>query len=448
MPAEEKTVAIGDAEAGAEGGSERLTAGLRVGDYVLEAPIAQGAHGAVWAARHHLLGHRAAIKVLRRELAGSDEMVARFAREARVVSRIGHPEIVEVHDVGVLEDGRPYCAMELLDGQSLLGLLRERGARSPAEAVALLAPVCRALQAAHEAGVVHRDVKASNVMVLSGPGAPRVKLLDFGVAKAAEPGGAGLTAVGQRLGSPVAMAPEQIVGQPVDARADVYALGVLLFQLLTGRTPFFSPDPDELEDLHLDAAPPRPSDLAPVPPALDAVVLRALEKTPSRRWPSAAAMLEAATAALAAGAPAPLRPAIAVRVSLALEPAPGDEALLAQAEASERAEAALRAEGFALALATPATVLGVRVLPGDPAEARRARAAAVGLARRLADELPRTGASPAIAVVAGAAEVREGAEGLRVAGGPICAAAERCTGGRLAIAPDVIADADEERATR
>ncbi|HEX7623584.1 MAG TPA: serine/threonine-protein kinase, partial [Anaeromyxobacteraceae bacterium] len=272
--------------------------GSLVGEYVVLGFLGAGAHGGVYVAEHRVAGHRAAVKVLHPDAADSIEITARFVREARAVNQVRHPGIVDIYDIGVLPDGRPFCVMELLRGRTLQALLQERAPLLPAEAVAYLTPVCEALQAAHDAGVVHRDVKASNVMLLSEGNAPQVKLLDFGVAKLLEPSAAGLTTQGQRIGTPASMSPEQIRGGPIDRRADVYALGVLLHRMLTGRQPFEAADPAELERMHLEAAPPRPSALAPVPPSFDAVVARCLEKDRERRWPSATAVAEAARAAL------------------------------------------------------------------------------------------------------------------------------------------------------
>ncbi len=401
---------------------DQFQPGALIGDYVVEALVARGGHGAVYAASHRLLGRRAAVKILRREFTGSGEMHARFIREARVVNRIRHPEIVDIYDLGTLADGRPYCVMEFLEGRSLEAVIRERAPLAPGEAVALLAPICRALQAAHEAGVVHRDVKASNVVVLAGEGPARVKLLDFGIAKAFEAGEASLTTVGQRLGTMGAMSPEQIVGQPVDARADVYALGLLLFLMLTGRAPFSGPDANEVERMHLEVLPPRPSELAPVPPAFDGVVARCLEKQPGRRWPSAAAVLEAVQAALGTAASRPSRQqlAVTVHVCLRLPPEPDEELLIAQAEAAEVGEATLREGGFQVPVATPGVLLGVKLLPADGLEDRRARGEAVELARGLEERLARPGMTLSLAVALAEAEVRDGPGGPEVVGGAAC----------------------------
>lgn len=407
---------------------DELAPGAQVGEYVVERLLASGGQGAVYVARHRVLGRRAALKVLRRTLASSPQMTARFVREARVVNVIGHPNIVDIYDIGALPDGRPFCVMELLRGRSLFALLAERGALPAAEVLALLEPVAAALQAAHDAGVIHRDVKASNVFVAAEGEAPRVKLLDFGVAKVEDPGREGLTAVGQRVGSVHAMAPEQIRGEPVDPRTDVYALGVLLHQMLTGRYPFAATDPAELERLHLEAAPPRPSTLAPVPPALDAVVARCLEKDPERRWTSARAVVEAFRAALAGPCEARrLVPAVAIHVALATAEGQGDDSLLDQADAAEAAEGELRGAGYALPLAVPAAVLGVRLLPDEPWAAAAARAEAVALGQALHRALQQPHLLIAVSVHAADAEVAAGPEGPTIAGGPVCDAAAWAT---------------------
>ncbi|HZI05513.1 MAG TPA: serine/threonine-protein kinase, partial [Archangium sp.] len=203
---------------------------------MLKAVLASGGHGAVYEAEHRILGRRAAVKVLHPHLTDQGEMLQRFVREARVVNQIRHPHIVDVYDFGMLQDGSPYYVMELLPGRTLSQLLQERGRLSPERALAYLEPVCAALEAAHQAGVVHRDLKASNVAVVSEGEPPVVKLLDFGIAKLIhlEPGQEGLTMAGQRLGTSQAMAPEQFRGGMIGPTTGVYALGVLLYQMLVG----------------------------------------------------------------------------------------------------------------------------------------------------------------------------------------------------------------------
>ncbi len=410
---------------------EELARGACVGEYVISSLIARGGHGSVYAAEHRVLGRPAAVKVMHRRFASSAEMVGRFVREARVVNQIRHPAIVDIYDLGTLPDGRPYCVMELLHGQNLWQLLRQRGRVAPPEALALLAPVCAALQAAHDRGVVHRDVKASNIL-LGGGEPPVVKLLDFGIAKITDPAEAGLTTAGERLGSTHSMAPEQIGAGPVDARTDVYALGILLYQLLTGRLPFHSEDAVELERLQLEAPPPLPSATAPVSPALDAVVARALQKAPARRFPSAQAFLTALRAAVGdevAPAPEEERPALAVHVAVPLgEAAEDPTALVALATALDAAEEALRDAGLAVPLRTGDSILAVLPLPLDPARARSARAEVLILSRSLPDRMraaaPHPAVRPHVNLHVGPARLRQGAGGTEPVGGPLFRTAE------------------------
>jgi serine/threonine-protein kinase len=278
------------------------TQGIRrgglVGDWRVERYLGHGGCGTVYECFHEPDGRRAALKVLHAELADSAEMIERFVREVRAASVIRHPGIVEIYDSGRLPEGRPYYVMELLEGRGLDDLLAAQPERrfAPAEVVALLDPVCGALAAAHAAGVVHRDVKAANVFVVEqGEGARAVKLLDFGIAKLVRPDTTTtFVTLNAQPGTPTAMAPEQILGGRVDARTDVYALGVLAFQLLTGRLPFDALEAFEIERMHVQDAPPRASRYAPgVPAAVDVELDRAMAKTPAARHAGAAEFFQA-----------------------------------------------------------------------------------------------------------------------------------------------------------
>jgi tRNA A-37 threonylcarbamoyl transferase component Bud32 len=280
-----------------------LQVGEVVGDYMIEGPLGEGGCGIVYAARHCVTDQRVAVKVLRAMLASSPRMVERFVREVDLVNLLRHPNIVEIHDLGTLDDGRPYYTMEFLEGTTLDALLRAGGRIPPAEALEILEPVCHALRAAHAAGIVHRDVKASNIFLSRDGGAAGIKLLDFGIAKLTDPGmsNSGLTTFGHPVGTPTAMAPEQILGETLDERVDVYALGVLLHRMLVGRPPFRADEALELARQHLEDPAPRPSRGAPVSPEIDDVVLRCLEKRPEKRFDSVKSFLAALR--LAAGAP-------------------------------------------------------------------------------------------------------------------------------------------------
>jgi eukaryotic-like serine/threonine-protein kinase len=369
---------------------EQLPEGTLIGPYRVRARIAGGGGGTVYAAeRADAPEHKVAIKVLLREKAASPMALIRFQREAEVVGLIHHPNIVPVLDSGSLPDGRPYIVMELVSTATLKSLLERRGRLAPVEMMEILEPICSALSAAHTAGVIHRDLKASNISVghpLGDAGPPIVRLLDFGIAKLveADPTMPGLTAKGARLGTPYAMAPEQIRGDAIDQRADIYSLGVLMFHMLTGSYPFSGASPQEIENLHLAAAPPRPGQFAAVPPALEAAVLRCMEKHPAARFSAVDDLLaEVRVAVAGTGAAAPaadVREAVAILVELR----PGSEMDDAALAALDDAEQTLRDGGFQLLLQTSTAVLGARPLPPGAAARTELRQQALDLARSLA----------------------------------------------------------------
>lgn len=303
----------------------------RAGDYRLTAQLGSGGCGSVYAAEHIELGSRAAIKIIRTDLADHREFTGRFAREVRALNRLRHPNIVEVFDVGELDDGRPYFVMELVDGKNLATLLAEHGRFGVDEAVAIVEQVARAVGTAHDANVVHRDLKARNIMIVRYAHRYTVKLLDFGVAKLLEPesGEHGLSTTGTILGTPVAMSPEQIRGDEVDHRADIYALGLLTYQLLTGSYAYYADHDPELFRMHLEAPIPRPSAAAPVSVAFDHVVAKAMAKSPDDRYPDAAAFVAALRQAadpgrIVATTPPRSPPCVAIRVDMHPDPNAAD----------------------------------------------------------------------------------------------------------------------------
>jgi eukaryotic-like serine/threonine-protein kinase len=223
--------------------------GRRIGSrYRMGAPLAAGGMGEVWVARDLLLDRPVAVKVLGGALAGDGRAAERLRREARAVARLDHPNIARVLDLGE-HDGRPYLVMELLEGESLAGRIDRAGPMAPGEAARVVAAVADALQAAHRAGVVHRDVKPGNVF-LTAEG--EVKVLDFGIASAA--GEADLT-TGDLLGTAAYLAPERALGRPATPAADIYSLGVVLYELLAGRRPFEGGSHIELAMAHVNAHP-------------------------------------------------------------------------------------------------------------------------------------------------------------------------------------------------
>jgi eukaryotic-like serine/threonine-protein kinase len=254
-----------------------------VGRYRVGALLAAGGMGEVWAARDLLLDRPVAVKVLGGALAGDGRSAERLRREARAAGRLDHPNIARVLDLGE-QDGRPYLVMELLEGESLAARIDRAGPMAPAEAARVVAAVADALQAAHAAGVVHRDVKPGNVFLTS---AGEVKVLDFGIASAA--GEPDLT-TGDLLGTAAYLAPERALGRPATPAADLYSLGVVLYELLAGRRPFQGGSDVELAMAQVNARPAPLALVAPAtPPALAAACEHALAKDPAARPPSAAA---------------------------------------------------------------------------------------------------------------------------------------------------------------
>lgn len=267
------------------------------GRYRLDRLIATGGMAQVWEATDQVLARRVAVKVLHPHLAADEAFIARFRREATAAARLSHPSIVSIYDT-CADDDCHAIVMELVEGATLRELLDERKWLEPGQAVAIIAEVADALETAHQGGVVHRDVKPANIL-LSPDG--RVLVADFGIAKA----GADLTATNTTLGTAKYLAPEQVEGKTVDARADVYALGVVLYETLCGRPPFVADTEAATALARLHQEPMRPRNVrAGVPKALEDVVLHAMARDPDQRYPSAAAFRAALLAAGRDTAPA------------------------------------------------------------------------------------------------------------------------------------------------
>lgn len=266
--------------------------GSRVSEYVIQERIGAGGMGVVYRAVQPLIGKQVAVKVLKADIAKAQELVQRLLVEARVVNAIQHRGVIDIFGFGQLPDGRPYVVMELLQGVSLSAFIRRRKKLPAMEAVAILDEMLAALGAAHRGGVIHRDLKPGNVfLVENAEGVRSLKLLDFGIAKvvASQPSDA-LTRVGSLLGTPEYMAPEQIRGEQVSPATDLYSVGVIAFQMLTGRLPFRGEQMSVLL-AQVEAKPPALSSLAPdVPKVLESIVMRLLAKSPAKRYASAEAV--------------------------------------------------------------------------------------------------------------------------------------------------------------
>ena len=270
-----------------------------LGSYRVVAKLGAGGMGTVYIAEHQLLGSRAAIKVLLPDLSKQDKIVQRFFDEARAATRIRDPGIVTVHDFG-WHNGDAYIVMELLTGETLMQRLGI-GRMSPLQAVRLIQMCGLAMAAAHARGIIHRDLKPDNIFVVSDPAVPggeRVKLLDFGIAKLLDrdrDDGHHSTVTGAIMGTPAYMSPEQCRGAgEIDHRTDIYALGCVLFQLLTGRPPFIAQTPGDMIACQIRETPPPPSSLlAGLGPALDAMVLKCLAKNPADRYQTMSELVRA-----------------------------------------------------------------------------------------------------------------------------------------------------------
>lgn len=281
-----------------------LSAGDVVGEYVIERRLGQGSFGDVYAAEHPVIGKRAAVKILHARFSGEPQVVSRFVSEARAVNRIRHRNIIDIFAFGQRDDGQPYFMMELLDGETLGDLMERRGALGVGEVCSILRGVADALDAAHAEQITHRDLKPDNVfLALERDGTVVAKLLDFGIAKLVDDDSVQhQTSTGMALGTPLYMSPEQCRNRAVDHRADIYSLGVVAFQMLTGVIPFTGESVVDVLYHHIATPPPDLSDVSSLPATLDAPVRAMLAKQPSQRPASAGEALDRlASAARAAG---------------------------------------------------------------------------------------------------------------------------------------------------
>jgi serine/threonine protein kinase len=256
--------------------------------YTLLRVIGEGGMGRVYEARHtRIASKRFAVKMLHPEFARQPDVLGRFQREAEAAAAIHSPYVVDVYDVDRTADGRPFMVGELLHGKELADYLFMVGKMQPGPAVHIVRQICKALRAAHAEGVVHRDLKPENVFLTGDPQRPIAKVIDFGISKHGDKPGTALTKTGMIMGTPSYMAPEQARGERVDHRADIYAVGAILYCALTGERPFDRGDPTATLTAVLTQDPPRPRSLEPsIPEPLEMVIQRAMAKKPEERYAS------------------------------------------------------------------------------------------------------------------------------------------------------------------
>jgi eukaryotic-like serine/threonine-protein kinase len=277
---------------------DELLPGLDLGGYIIHSKIGEGGMGIVYAAVQPVHRTRVAIKVLGPAFSRDAAMVARFEQEAQMISGIHHPNIVEIHNLGMLVDGRKYIVMELLEGEPLTARI-DRAPIPALEGMEIIDAVCDALIAVHARGIVHRDLKSDNVFLANIGGARRVKLLDFGLAKQSSSPSGMKTMTGMVVGTPQYVSPDQIRGEPASPATDTYSLGILSFKILVGKVPW---DGEQMAILanHLQTPPPLASDLVPtIPAGVATLVQRMMAKRADER--PTLAQLRAAFADIRAG---------------------------------------------------------------------------------------------------------------------------------------------------
>jgi len=263
------------------------------GPWRIEYQLGRGGMGTVYAVVHEDIGKRAALKLMHKKLSARELDVERMLLEAKVVNQVQHPNIVDIFETGKLDDGRPYIVMERLDGVSL-GQRAMKAKLLPDQVISILRQICEAVTAAHEAGIIHRDLKVDNVFLIEteDPTRPKVKVLDWGIAKVIDDD-IRHTVDGQLVGTPHYLAPEQARGATVTPKTDVYSIGVMAYELFLEQLPFEAETAAEIMTMHLRVAPPLPSELWPeIPASLEVLILAMLAKNPVAR-PSTTEVIQA-----------------------------------------------------------------------------------------------------------------------------------------------------------
>jgi serine/threonine-protein kinase len=272
------------------------------GKYRLDAILGKGGMGTVYVATRLHIGDTVAVKILHREFMKDPSIAERFRREAHAAARLKHPNAVGIYDFGVTSDGSTFLVMELLEGQSLRQVIKKQGALDLTTAAEIIRQVCAALEEAHRRNIVHRDIKPDNIILNTTPSGHHVKVLDFGIAKLRDISTGTLTQTGTTMGTPQYMSPEQCLGQEVDSRSDIYSLGIVLYEMLCGATPFNATTPMGMAVQQVNNAPPSLCARSPrTTPAVEAAVLHMLQKQPEARTQTATLAAQELLAAVRQG---------------------------------------------------------------------------------------------------------------------------------------------------
>jgi serine/threonine-protein kinase len=268
-----------------------------LGQYLMESKLGEGGMGTVYLADQPAMDRKAVVKVLHPHLTSDEKWVERFNREAKIASKLPHPNSITLYNYGSTDEGYVYIAMEFVDGPALADVIEEIGAMPLERVLRISSQICGAMQEAHELEIIHRDLKPDNIIISNKGGKDWAKVLDFGIAKmkGQSDDEMQLTATGMVFGTPAYMSPEQFSGEELDNRSDLYSIGVMVFEMLTGKRPFVASTPIGYFKLHLEEPPPAMEGVNPdakVPAAVEAVVRRALEKDPDKRQPNAGVFAE------------------------------------------------------------------------------------------------------------------------------------------------------------
>ncbi len=299
--------------------SDSLVGQVLGGKYRVMARVGEGGMGALYMAQHTELGRPVAVKVLVEKLSKDEKYLRRFQQEAKLAASLSHPNVTHVYDYGQLESGAPYLVMDYLEGKTLAALLQERGYLSVAAALPIFQQICKGLAHAHGRGLVHRDLKPSNIMLTESDGERIAKVLDFGIAKEVD-NTQHLTQTGELFGSPLYMSPEQCSGSQIDARSDIYSIGCLLYEVLSGNVPLRGDTIVQTIFKHMNELPPPIKEVCPpanVSPAVEDVIRKAMAKNRDERYQTVGEMSEALFRAVSGAASAAAPAAAAVGAAAA-----------------------------------------------------------------------------------------------------------------------------------